>query len=27
MDRQVSAFKATQSYLEQQVQIWTNGKN
>jgi flagellar hook-associated protein 2 len=27
MDRQVSAFKATQSYLEQQVQIWTNSKN
>jgi flagellar hook-associated protein 2 len=27
MDRQVSAFKATQSYLQQQVQIWTNSKN
>jgi len=27
MDRQVSAFKAAQSYLEQQVQIWTNSKN
>ena len=24
MDRQVSAFKATQSYLEQQVKLWTN---
>ena len=27
MDRQVSAFKATQAYLEQQVQMWTNSKN
>ena len=24
MERQVSAFKATQSYLEQQVKMWTN---
>jgi len=24
MDRQVSAFKATQSYLDQQVKMWTN---
>lgn len=24
MDRQVTAFKATQSYLEQQIKIWTN---
>ena len=27
MDRQVSAFKATQSYLEQQIKIWTNGND
>ena len=27
MDRQVSAFKATQSYLDQQVKIWTNNQN
>jgi flagellar hook-associated protein 2 len=27
MDRQVSAFKATQSYLEQQVKMWTNNSN
>ncbi len=27
MDRQVSGFKATQSYLDQQVKIWTNGNN
>ena len=27
MDRQVSAFKATQSYLDQQVKMWTNNKN
>jgi flagellar hook-associated protein 2 len=27
MDRQVSAFRATQSYLEQQVKMWTNGNN
>jgi flagellar hook-associated protein 2 len=27
MDRQVSAFKATQSYLDQQVKMWTNGNN
>jgi flagellar hook-associated protein 2 len=27
MDRQVSAFKATQSYLDQQVKLWTNGQN
>jgi flagellar hook-associated protein 2 len=26
MERQVSAFKATQSYLEQQVKIWTNDR-
>jgi flagellar hook-associated protein 2 len=24
MERQVSAFKATQSYLEQQIEMWTN---
>jgi flagellar hook-associated protein 2 len=27
MDKQVTAFKATQSYLEQQIKIWTNEKN
>ena len=27
MDRQVSAYKATQSYLEQQIKIWTNGND
>ena len=27
MDRQVSAFKATQSYLDQQVKMWTNSRN
>jgi flagellar hook-associated protein 2 len=27
MERQVSAFKATQSYLEQQVKMWTNDRN
>ncbi|HYJ52953.1 MAG TPA: flagellar filament capping protein FliD [Allosphingosinicella sp.] len=27
MDRQVSAFKATQSYLDQQIKIWTADKN
>jgi flagellar hook-associated protein 2 len=27
MEKQVSAFKATQSYLEQQVKIWTNDGN
>ena len=27
MDQQVSAFKATQAYLTQQVQMWTNSKN
>ena len=27
MDRQVSAFKATQSYLEQQVKLWTSNQN
>lgn len=27
MDRQVSAFKATQSYLDQQVKMWTSGNN
>jgi flagellar hook-associated protein 2 len=26
MERQVSAFKATQSYLDQQVKIWTNDR-
>lgn len=26
MDAQLSAFKATQSYLEQQVKMWTNSK-
>ena len=26
MERQVSAFKATQSYLEQQVKMWTNDR-
>lgn len=27
MDRQVSAFKATQSYLDQQVKMWTSSNN
>lgn len=27
MERRVSAFKATQSYLEQQVKIWTGGND
>lgn len=27
MDSRVSAFKATQSYLDQQIQMWTNNKN
>jgi len=27
MERQVSAFKATQSYLEQQVKMWTNDRS
>lgn len=27
MDSRVSAFKATQSYLDQQIKIWTNGNN
>jgi flagellar hook-associated protein 2 len=27
MDRQVSAFKATQSYLDQQIKIWTNDRS
>ena len=27
MDKRVSASKATQSYLEQQVKMWTNGNN
>jgi len=27
MDRQVSAFKATQSYLDQQIKIWTNDRD
>jgi flagellar hook-associated protein 2 len=27
MERQVSAFKATQSYLDQQVKMWTNDSN
>ena len=27
MDSRVSAFKATQSYLEQQVKLWTNQQN
>lgn len=27
MDRQVSAFKATQSYLDQQIKMWTNGND
>lgn len=26
MDRQVSAFKATQSYLEQQIEMWNNSR-
>jgi flagellar hook-associated protein 2 len=26
MERQVSAFKATQTYLEQQVKMWTNDR-
>ena len=26
MERQVSAFKATQSYLDQQIKMWTAGK-
>jgi flagellar hook-associated protein 2 len=27
MERQVSAFKATQSYLDQQIKIWTNPRS
>jgi flagellar hook-associated protein 2 len=27
MDNRVSAFKATQSYLDQQIKIWTNSKD
>ncbi len=27
MDSRVSAFKATQSYLDQQIKIWTNDRN
>ena len=27
MDNRVSAFKATQSYLDQQIRIWTNSKD
>jgi len=27
MDKQVTAFKATQSYLDQQIKMWTNEKN
>ena len=27
MDRQVNAFKATQSYLEQQIKIWSNSND
>jgi flagellar hook-associated protein 2 len=27
MDSRVSAFKATQSYLDQQIKIWTNGND
>jgi flagellar hook-associated protein 2 len=27
MDRQVASFKATQSYLEQQIQVWNGGSN
>jgi flagellar hook-associated protein 2 len=27
MDSRVSAFKATQSYLDQQIKIWSNSKN
>lgn len=27
MDSRVSAFKATQSYLDQQIKMWTNGNN
>lgn len=27
MDRQVSAFKATQSYLDQQIKIWTSDRD
>ena len=27
MDRQVSAFKATQSYLDQQIKAWTSSQN
>lgn len=27
MERQVSAFKATQSYLDQQVKMWTNSRD
>jgi flagellar hook-associated protein 2 len=26
MERQVSAFKATQTYMEQQVKMWTNDR-
>ncbi len=27
MERQVSSFKATQSYLDQQIKMWTNDRN
>ncbi len=27
MDRRVSAFKATESYLKQQIDIWTKSDN
>jgi flagellar hook-associated protein 2 len=27
MDMQVSAFKATQAYLDQQIKMWTSGSN
>jgi flagellar hook-associated protein 2 len=27
MERQVSQFKATQSYLDQQVKLWTSGSD
>ena len=26
MERQVSSFKATQSYLDQQIKMWTNDR-
>jgi flagellar hook-associated protein 2 len=27
MESKVSAYKATQTYLDQQIKMWTNGNN